>query len=92
MHLGIRTRMAVASIALTFDELFLRVEGAAPAEAKTLAVKEFFTAAHFAKPADLVGVSVRDLVEGADGVVWPKNAHANALTRKTIEFAQDLDF
>ena len=76
--------MAVASIALTFDELFLRMEGAAPAEAKTTAVKEFFIAAHFAKPVDLVGVAVRDLVEGADGVVWPKSAHAKALARKTV--------
>ena len=55
-------------------------------------MKDFFIAAQFVRPADLVGVSARDLVEGADGVVWPKNAHAKALARKTIEFAQDLDF
>ena len=76
--------MAVASITLTFDELFLRMEGTDPAEAKASAVKTFFIAAQFVKPSDLVGVTERDLVEGADGVVWPKNAHAKALARKTI--------
>jgi hypothetical protein len=84
--------MAVASIALTFDELSLRMEGTAPVEARATAVKDFFIAAQFVRPVDLVGVFARDLVEGADGVVWPKNAHAKALARKTIEFAQDLDF
>ena len=62
MHLGIRTRMVVASIALTFDELFFRMEGTAPVEAKATAVKDFSTTAQFARPADLVGVAVRDLV------------------------------
>ena len=84
--------MAVANITVSFDELFLQMEGAAPEEAKATAVKTFFTGAQFTKPADLVGVTERDLVEGVDGVVWPKNARQKALARKTIEFAQDLDF
>ena len=68
------------------------MEGAAPDEARATAVKTFFTGAQFTKPADLVGVNERDLGEGVDGVVWPKNARHKALARKTIEFAQDLDF
>ena len=84
--------MAVANITVSFDELFLKMEGAAPEEAKATAVKTFFTGAQFTKPADLVGVTERDLVEGVDGVTWPKNARQKALARKTIEFAQDLDF
>ena len=83
--------MAVANITVNFDELFLKMEGAAPEEAKVTTVKTFFTGAQFTKPADLVGVTERDLVEGVDGVVWPKNARQKALARKTIEFAQDLD-
>ena len=82
----------MANITVSFDELFLQMEGAAPEEAKATAVKTFFTGAQFTKPADLVGVTERDLVEGVDGVVWPKNARQKALARKTIEFAQDLDF
>ena len=76
--------MAVANITVSFDELFFKMEGAAPDEARATAVKTFFTGAQFTKPADLVGVNERDLVEGVDGVVWPKNARQKALARKTI--------
>ena len=84
--------MAVANITVSFDELFLKMEGAAADEAKATVVKTFIAGAQFTKPVDLVGVIERDLVEGVDGVVWPKNARQKALARKTIEFAQDLDF